>query len=216
VSDVHLYGLERSVYTRIARLALEEKSVAYELHEVEIFGPQGVPPEHLSRHPFGRIPAFEHRDFRLYETGAITRYVDEAFAGPPLQPSNPVERARMNQIVGLVDAYAYRPMVRGVFVERVRVARSGGRADEAKVADSLAAAAIVLRALAELVRCEPFLVGPRLSLADLHAFAMLRYFTLTAEGRRLLAGHPALERWLASMLSRPSVQRTRTRYETAG
>jgi hypothetical protein len=39
-----LYGLERSVYTRIARLALEEKGVAYTLHETEIFGPGGVPP----------------------------------------------------------------------------------------------------------------------------------------------------------------------------
>ena len=43
---VQLHGLARSVYTRIVRLALEEKGVAYTLHEVEIFGPDGVPAEH--------------------------------------------------------------------------------------------------------------------------------------------------------------------------
>ena len=95
MAALDLYGLERSVYTRIARLALEEKGVPYALHEVEIFGPGGVPPEQLARHPFGRIPALAHDGFVLYETGAITRYVDEAFAGPPLQPHEPARRARM-------------------------------------------------------------------------------------------------------------------------
>jgi glutathione S-transferase len=33
----------------------------------------------MTRHPFGKIPAFEHAGFRLYEAGAITRYVDGAF-----------------------------------------------------------------------------------------------------------------------------------------
>jgi glutathione S-transferase len=92
-SAINLYGLERSVYTRIARLALEEKGAPYTLHEVEIFGAEGVPPDHLVRHPFGRIPALEHGDFWLYETAAITRYVDEAFPGPGLQPQEAMTRA---------------------------------------------------------------------------------------------------------------------------
>jgi glutathione S-transferase len=94
VAAVALYGLGRSVYTRIARLALEEKGVGYTLEEVEIFGPDGAPPEHLERHPFGRIPALEHAGFVLYETVAITRYIDEAFAGPRLQPEDVIARAK--------------------------------------------------------------------------------------------------------------------------
>src|SRR5262249_7248917 len=121
-----LYGLARSVYTRIARLVLEEKGVAYDLREVEIFGPSGVPAEHLARHPFGRIPVLAHGDLQLYETAAICRYVDEAFPGPSLQPSTPTGRARMAQIIGLLDSYAYRPMVWGVFVQRVSIPLRGG------------------------------------------------------------------------------------------
>lgn len=61
--------------------------------------------------PFGKIPAFEHAGFRLYEAAAITRYVDEALPGPPLQPADPRDRARMTQIVSILDSYAYRTLV---------------------------------------------------------------------------------------------------------
>jgi glutathione S-transferase len=213
--DLTLYGLERSVYTRIARLALEEKGVAYRLEEVEIFGPEGVPPAHRERHPFGRIPVLQHGGFVLYETAAITRYVDEAFAGPALQPAEAAQRARMQQLIGLLDAYAYRPMVWGVFVERVRKPLTGVATNEDEVRRSVAAAQLALRALQALVRPAPFLLGAQPTLADLHAYPMLRCFALAPEGRSTLGEHPALEAWLDTMDRRESVQRTRSRHEQA-
>lgn len=212
---VTLYGLDRSVYTRIARLALEEKRVAYALEPVEIFGPEGVPPAHRARHPFGRLPVLRHGDFQLYETAAITRYVDEAFAGPPLQPAAVRDRARMNQIVGLLDAYAYRPMVWDVFVQRVRLPRTGGTPDEAVVARGVAAARTALGALEALAQGSAFLVGEALTLADLHAFPMLRYFALAPEGRDCLAHCPRLGEWMDAMQARASVARTASPYETS-
>ena len=85
-------------------------------------------------HPFGRVPALAHDGFVLYETAAIGRYVDEAFAGPALQPGDARGRARVAQLVGILDAYAYRPMVWGIFVERVRNPLTGDVSDEAKIA----------------------------------------------------------------------------------
>src|SRR5260221_4821487 len=91
-----LYGAAYSVYVRAVRLALAEKGVAYRLEEVDVFGPEGVPAAHRARHPFGRIPPFQHDRFRLYESGPISRYVDQAFAGPSLWPAAPRSRARLN------------------------------------------------------------------------------------------------------------------------
>src|ERR1700730_7833697 len=84
-----VFGAPYSVYVRAVRLALEEKGVAYELVPLHIFAPGGPSEEHLQRHPFGKIPAFKHAGFHLYEAGAVTRYVDEAFSGPALQPADP-------------------------------------------------------------------------------------------------------------------------------
>ncbi len=211
--SVLLFGLERSVYTRIARLALEEKGVFYSLEEVEIFGPAGIPKEHLKRHPFGRIPVLQRGDLSICETSAITRYVDEAYPGSALQPSEPLSRSRMNQVIGILDSYAYRPMVWGVFVQRVLVPMSGGVPNEAEIASSLQAVEVCLGALEGLLGPTPFLAGERISLADLHAFPMLRYFCLAPEGHALLKSHHPLFRWYEVMLTRPSVSRTRTKYE---
>lgn len=215
LGTVVLHGLERSVYTRIARLALEEKRVPYTLEAVEIFGPEGVPARHLERHPFGRIPVLRHGDFTLYETAAITRYVDDAFEGPPLQPAGAAPRARMNQLIGLLDAYAYRPMVWGVFVQCVRLPQQGRATDPDEVARSLAAAAVVLRVLEDALHGTDHLAGPALTLADLHAWPMLRYFSLAAEGEALLRRFPGTAGWLHRLQPRPSIQGTLSQFERA-
>jgi glutathione S-transferase len=215
MSDPVLYGLSRSVYTRIARLALEEKGVGYGFEEVEIFGPAGAPAEHLARQPFGRIPAFAHDGFVLYETSAITRYVDESFVGTNLQPQDARARARMNQVIGIVDAYAYRPMIWGVFVPRVVAPQEGIATDEALVTESLIKAATCCRALAEILGSKRWFTGDELTLADLHALPILLYFSMTREGSDTLAAQPRLRAWLDYAAARPSVQRTRGKFELA-
>ncbi|MGH8239718.1 MAG: glutathione S-transferase family protein, partial [Steroidobacteraceae bacterium] len=208
MTDPVLYGLSRSVYTRIARLALEEKGVRYTLEEVEIFGPDGVPDEHLARQPFGRIPAFAHDGFELYETGAISRYVDEAFTGTRLQPQEPRARARMNQVIGIVDSYAYRPMIWGVFFARLVAPAEGIQPDEQHAAESLAKARTCCRALQEILGSGRYFIDDELTLADLHALPILLYFSMAREGAETLSAHPRLRAWLDTMAVRPSVQRT--------
>lgn len=210
---ITVFGVARSVYTRIVRLALEEKGAAYRLQEVDIFRDVRAAREHLRRHPFGRIPVLQHGDLELYETAAITRYVDEALPGPALQPLGVARRARMNQIISMLDSYAYRPMVWGVFVQRVVQPREGACTDEGALAASLAESASCLDALAKLARPHPFLLGERLSLADIHALPMLSYLSLAPEGERLVRERRELASWLDMMLARPSVLRTRGEYE---
>ena len=213
MSDPVLYGLSRSVYTRIARLALEEKGVRYTLEEVEIFGPTGAPAEHLARQPFGRIPAFEHDGFRLYETSAITRYVDEVFAGTRLQPQEPQARARMNQVLAIVDSYSSRPMVWGVFAARIVAQRSGIEVNASIVAEALAKSRTCCLALEGILGSNRYFTGDEVTLADLHALPILLYFSMAREGVETLSAHTRLRAWLDNMAARPSVQRTRSKYE---
>lgn len=155
-----VFGAPYSVYVRAVRMALEEKGVDYELVPVDMFAAGGPPAEHRERHPFGKIPAFEHAGFCLYEAGAITRYIDEAFAGPALQPADARSRARMNQIISILASYVYRTLVWDIYVERVARPASGVPGDEARIAAAMPKAADCLSALAALMGEAPWLAGP--------------------------------------------------------
>ncbi len=209
-----LFDAAYSVYVRAARLALVEKGVPYRLVEIDIFAEGGPPEGYLERHPFGRIPAFEHAGFRLYETGAITRYVEEAFDGPPLMPADPRARARVNQIISVLDNYGYRAFIWELYMERVNAPQHGKAADEAKIAAALPRVETCLRALDALARADgPWLAGAVVSLADFHAAPMFVYLTMAAEAQALLSRQPRLDRWWRAMRERPSMAATRSPLE---
>jgi len=199
-----LYGADYSVYVRIARMALEEKGVDYELVPLDIFAADGIPTWYLEHHPFGRIPAFEHDGFRLFETNAIARYVDEAFDGPALQPADARGRARMGQMTGMLDAYGYRAMVWDVAVERLEKAEP----DETLIAGGLSQAETVLKVLTSLKADGPWLLGDQLTLADLHAAPVIGYFVKVSEGQKLLARFTGIQDWYSSIATHRSFVRT--------
>lgn len=202
-----LHGYRYSVYVRIARLVLAEKGPTYEQVEVNPFAAD-VPGEYLALHPFGRVPTLVHDGFALYETGAITRYVDRVFPGPALQPIDPKRLARMDQIVGVVDSYAYWPLVRQVFVHDVMRPHMGTEGDPQELHKGLDASARALDALETLAAAEAWLTGPDLSLADLHLGAMVAYLAKSARGAALLAERPRLSAWWQRLNERPSVAAT--------
>jgi glutathione S-transferase len=204
-----LYGADYSVYVRSARLALHEKGVAYDLVPVDVFAKGGAPASHLARQPFGRIPAFEQDGFSLYETGAITRYIDEAFAGPSLQPVAPQRRARMHQLISIADGYIYPQLVWGLYVELVSKPPRGAPSDAERVAKAWSLAPICLRVLADLMAESPWLAGETLTLADLHVAPMLAYFVMVPEARQMLEAQAGLAGWWERMEDRPSMRATR-------
>ncbi len=208
-TDVVVFGAAYSVYTRSVLLALEEKGVDYRLQEVDIFASEGPPAGYQERHPFRRIPAFDHDGFRLYETSAITRYVDEAFAGPPLQPENTRDRALMNQAIAIMDAYGFRTVVLDIFVERVRVPQKGDVSDEGRISSALPKAETILRQLEAIGGSSHWLAGDRLTLADLHVAPMLILFELAPEGKDLMTASPKLAEWLNAVKARPAAEATR-------
>ncbi len=204
---IELHGYQFSVYNRIARIALAEKSVNYTCVEVDPFQ-EHVSEQYRAMHPFLRVPTLVHDDFVLYETSAITRYVDDSFDGPRLQPDNSRDRARMSQIISIIDSYGYWPMVRQVASHRLFRPRLGESADEEEVQKGVAVSRRVLDAIEDLSTGQQYLVGTHLSLCDIHLAPMLAYFAMTAEGVAALSGQRRLSRWWADMQERPSMRST--------
>jgi glutathione S-transferase len=202
-----LYGPGYSTYARAARLALEEKGVDYDLVEVDFIA-AGMPDEHLARHPFAKVPALEHDGLMLYETVAIERYVDEAFDGPSLQPSNPGARARMTQIISIIDSYTYPRTVGDLVIQRLVQPMLGGTADESIIEAALPEVDKSMAELERLLGDQEYLAGSALSLADLHLAPIFAYFVATPESKAIMENKPALNAWWQRMESRESLAKT--------
>lgn len=190
---VQLHGYRYSVYSRTARLVLLLKQVEHRTIEVDPFA--GLSEDYLKLNPFGRVPVLTHGALVLFETGAIARYVDRAFVGRPLQPAGAAALARMDQVVGVVDSYAYRPMVRQVSSHGFFRPRFGEPGSRAEVAAGLEASLEVLAFLDGVAREGLVLTGRDVTLADCHLAPVMDYFVRTAEGAEALSSHPALRRW---------------------
>ena len=101
MAEITLFGFPHSSFVHIAQLVLTHKEVPYTFNNLE---PDMGSPKHLALHPFDRVPILQHGDFVLYETSAIVAYLEELFPRPALQPTEPRDRALMNQWISAVNS----------------------------------------------------------------------------------------------------------------
>lgn len=206
MSRMIVHGVPGSPYVRAALLTLEEKGAEYELAAMKLSALKQQP--HLSRHPFGRIPAFEHDGWMLYETQAIMRYVDDVVPGPRLQPEEPRAVARMNQLMGITDWYVMRQVSMPITRNRVVAPRLDRPVDEDAIVKAIPDARICIAEIGRLLDDHLWMAGQALSLADLLLAPHLSMFAEAPEGGEILQEHENLQRWLARIEARPSMQAT--------
>lgn len=197
-----------SPYGRTVMAMLEEKGASWQLAPL-VSGEHRQQP-HLSRHPFGRMPALELDGHYLYETQAILRYLEEALPGPSLVPEALDDRARMNQVMGICDAYLFPEGARIVVFNRVvgPTIVPGFEPDEAAIAEAMPRSHTIFAELSRLLGEREWLGGPQISLADLMIGPQLELYRRAPEWAELTAGRENLVRWLARIEARPSMQAT--------
>ena len=202
---LRLTGFEPSVYTRAVRLALHEKGLTYDFVEVDPFSPEGQ--EALRNlHPFGRVPVLDHYAFRVYETRAILGYLEDALDAPSLLPKGAKARARVAQVIGIMDAYGYWPMVRQVFAHGVFRPRAGAPFDSEEVAAGLAASVPVLDALEDIAAAGLVLNGRDITQADCVLAPMMDAFSQVTEGKEMLEQREGLAHWFDAISKRPAFE----------
>ena len=208
MTAINLYGIPGSPFLRAVEVTLSEKGLDYDLHAIA--PGEHKSPEHLKRHPFGRIPAFEHDALAIYETQAIIRYIDDIFPNPPLTPGDPARRAMMNQVIGIIECYFFPKAAAPIGFNRIIGPRLLGlAADEAAIAEAMPMARTCFAELDRLFGGKPYLTGTSMSLADIMLATQLDLFGECPEGRDLIDGTGNLGPWLERMLARPSFEATR-------
>ena len=206
MSDMTLWGFDGSTYVRTVKMLLAEKGVTdFKQVPLNVLAGEPKQPEHLARHPFGKVPVLDHDGVRILETAAIARYLNDVLPGKPLVPATPKDRARMDMMVGITDSYGYNALIGGVAAYHLFPDFVGGKNDEARQA-GIENGRKVLELAMRTKGSSPFIAG-ELSLADLYLAPILFYVSLTPDKDAVL-GVEGLQAWWTAIQALPSYKAT--------
>lgn len=206
MSDIVLWGFDGSTYVRTVKMLLSEKGVKdYKQVPLNVLTGEPKRPEHLERHPFGKVPVLDHDGMRILETSAITRYLNDVLPGKSLIPASPKDRARMDMIIGLVDSYGYGALVGGVAAYHLFPDFVGGK-NEASREGGLDNGRKMIEFAMATKGSSRFMAG-NLSLADLYLAPVVFYVSLTPD-RDALFGADGFMDWWATVQALQSFKDT--------
>ncbi len=180
MSKMKLWGFDGSTYVRTVKMVLAEKQYAdFEQVQVNVLAGEPKSAEHLTRHPFGKVPVLDHDGTRILETSAIVRYLNDILPGKALLPSTPKDRARMDMVIGLIDSYGYEALVGGIAAYHLFPDFVGGKNDFMRNSGIENGKKVVELAM-RTRGASPFIAGD-LSLADLYLAPIASYLSLTPD-----------------------------------
>ena len=206
MTAIVLYGFDGSTYVRTVRMLLAEKGAHYEQVPVNVLKGEPRQPEHMARHPFGKVPVLDHDGFRIIETGAIASYLDEVLPGPLFTPKSSKNRARMRMAMGIVDSYGNGALIAvagyHLFPDFI------GGADEEARTHGIAGSRRVLQ---ELMKLRGGIAGERPSLGDFYLAPLCFLVSLTPDANEVFAVD-GFARWWEQVQAMPSYQATAPRF----
>jgi glutathione S-transferase len=89
-----------------ARLALAEKGVSFDSRLMTLRGDQ-FDPGYMKLNPNAVVPTIVHDGRVVIESTVIMHYIDEAFPGPALVPTDPLARSKIRMMTKLMDEYVH-------------------------------------------------------------------------------------------------------------
>ena len=214
-------------------LAAYEKGVAFESRYVDMLGFEQHAPEYLSINPNGTIPSMVHDGTLVAESTAMMEYIDAAFPGPPLRPSDPLERWRMrwwgrffDQFVGPSismfgwsffvgpalrqrDPEELKARIERIPLEERRIAWSKaiyGTFSPEELAESARRIAFGVSHLEAVLSERPWVAGNSYSIADMVGFNMFAGLPVMSPDVVNDAQTPRLLEWLRKIYERPATR----------
>jgi maleylacetoacetate isomerase len=200
VGALRLFTYFRSGAAHRVRIALALKGIAYDGVPVHLVrgGGEHLQPPFRKLNPQARVPVLQLPDgTTLIQSAAILEYLEETVPEPALLPADPVARAKVRGVAGVIGADIH-PLNNVAVLNTLRRIGLNEEAVSAWIAQWITRG---LEAVEALIGEEGWCLGPAPTLADLYLAPQLfsaRRFKVTLEPFRrirrvdgLAAAHPA-------------------------
>eukprot|EP00270_Netrium_digitus_P002869 TRINITY_DN1323_c0_g1_i2.p1 TRINITY_DN1323_c0_g1~~TRINITY_DN1323_c0_g1_i2.p1 ORF type:complete len:214 (+),score=18.15 TRINITY_DN1323_c0_g1_i2:99-740(+) len=203
-----VYGVSSSTSVRRVLVSLAEKGVTdYKLELIVHRNGEHKKPEYLAIQPFGLIPALKDGEFIIYESRAISRYIDEKFEGQgtDLLGSTLQQRGLVNQWLD-VESGTFHPAISGLNRELMVRKRRGEEPDISVVEPLLTELNSVLDVYEKHLAITGFeyLTGSNFTLADLSHLPHTHRLVNDTPYADVITSRPHLAKWWERISTRDS------------
>ena len=156
-------------------------------------------PEFRAMNPHGKVPVLEDGDVAVWESHAVLRYLAARYGAGTFWSDDAAERSRADRWMDWSQTVLQPTFLMGIFWGYYRTPEA--QRDIKAIEISLARCADQFRLLDRILADQPFLIGERLTLADIPAgTALYRYFELDIARPAL----PHVEAWYRRLQERPA------------
>jgi glutathione S-transferase len=195
-----IFGHPMSTCTRKVLMTLAENDVPYEMTVVDFAKGEHKAEAHVARQPFGRIPTLDDDGFTMFESRAISRYVDQK-AGGKLVPSDAKTRAKVEQWISIETSEFSGHAMKFIYEHIFKRPQEPAVLEAAK--QSLeTTCAFMDKTLAK----QPYLAGSDFTLADVCFMPYLEY-AMNTPAKEIFAKYPHLMAWWNKISERPTWRR---------
>lgn len=228
---LYLYHGTTSVCSVKVRVALDEKGLAYDGEILDLRRGDQHRPEYVKLNPNHVVPTLVHDGKVIIESTLIIEYLDEAFAAPPLMPTDPYGRAIARLWMKKIDDYLHAAcstltfaiVFRPVLMKKTKAELDAYYAAMPNVAyrdrqrrlveqgldapHVPAAAQAYDQYIGEMeatLGASPYLAGTTYSLADAAATPYIFRAEMLGLDKLWVGGRPLVTAWYARIRERPS------------
>lgn len=197
-----LYDNPHAPNPRRVRMVLVEKAIDYEREILDLGAGDNLEDDFCSKNPSAKVPVLELDDgLCLAETGAICRFLDEAYPAVPLYGSGVKQRAMIDmwdhrmEFGLLIHAAMGFQHTSGFFKDRMTPVEAWGK-------ESIKNFLSVLPVLEAQLTNNEWIAGDEFSIADITAVCAIDFVRVVKV--RVGDEYPNIQRWHAAMKQRPS------------
>jgi len=197
---IKLYDFLPCPFGQKVRIVLAEKSLSYELVQVDISKGENRRPEFLRLNPYGRVPVLVDEDTTVYDSTIINEYLEDEYPEPPVLPpvGSSALRARARMFEDFADN-SFTPQVGQLMAE---YARKEGERDQGRLQRLHQAVDRVLDYLNHELSGQQFLAS-EFSIADI-GFAP-RLTILQSLGIEAGQNRANVDGWIKRLFERASI-----------
>lgn len=204
---IKLYGFSVSNYYNVVKAALLEKQLAFE----EVFTRASADEAYLAISPMGKVPCLVVEQGAFSESQVALDYLEEAYPQPALYPTDAFQRAKVREIMRVIELYLELP-ARRLYPQ----AFFGGKVSDETKAEVKPALEKGMAAFARVARFQPYLAGEAFTHADLAGaihLPLVRDACRSVYDEDPWAGMPQIKPFIGKVRERESMQRVMADYK---